>query len=107
MPFMIVAVLSVLVGCAVYLGTVHGPGAPSATGFGETEPEEDLEAIEPGAPAPGYAFLQVSTQGPELRERVRGMVGVIALLGVGAAALAFALYELGHLVNKTIEAFLD
>jgi hypothetical protein len=38
---------------------------------------------------------------------VRGLVGVIALLGVGAAALAFALYELGHLVNKTIEAFLD
>jgi hypothetical protein len=108
MPFMIVAVLSVLVGCAVYMGTVRGPGAPSAaTGFGETEPEEDLDAIEPGAPAPGYAFLQVSTQGPELRERVRGLVGVIALLGVGAAALAFALYELGHLVNKTIEAFLD
>ena len=107
MPFMIVAVLSVLVGCAVYLGTVHGPGGPSATGFGETDPEEDLEAIGPGAPAPGYAFLQVSTQGPELRERVRGMVGVIALLGVGAAALAFALYELGHLVNKTIEAFLE
>ena len=68
MPFMIVAVLSVLVGCAVYLGTVRGPGGPSATGFGKTEPEEDLEAIEPGAPAPGYAFLQVSTQGPELRE---------------------------------------
>jgi hypothetical protein len=107
MPFVIVAVLSVLVGCAVYLGTVRGPGAPSATGFGERESEEDLEAIEPGAPAPGYAFLQVSTQGPELRERVRGLVGVIALLGVGAAALAFALYELGHLVNKTIEAFLD
>jgi hypothetical protein len=108
MPFMIVVVLSVLVGCAVYLGTVRGPGAPSATGFGETsEPEEDLEAIEPGAPAPGYAYLQVSTQGPELRERLRGLVGVIVLLGVGAAALAFALYELGHLVNKTIEAFLD
>lgn len=107
MPFVIVAALSVLVGCAVYLGTVRGPGAPSATGFGEREPEEDFEAIEPGAPAPGYAFLQVSTQGPELRERVRGLVGVIALLGVGAAALAFALYELGHLVNKTIEAFLD
>jgi len=103
---MIVAVLSVLVGCAVYLGTVRGPGAPSATGFGETEPE-DLEAIEPGAPAPGYAYLRVSTQGPELRERLRGLVGVIVLLGVGAAALAFALYELGHLVNKTIEAFLD
>jgi hypothetical protein len=107
MPFMIVAVLSVLVGCAVYLGTVRGPGAPSATGFGETERDEDLEAIEPGAPAPGYTYLQVSTQGPGLHERLRGLVGVIALLGVGAAALAFALYELGHMINKTIEAFLD
>jgi hypothetical protein len=25
----------------------------------------------------------------------------------GSAALAVALYELGHLINKTIEAFLD
>jgi hypothetical protein len=35
------------------------------------------------------------------------VVGVILLLGIGAAALAFALYELGHVINKTIEAFLD
>ena len=32
---------------------------------------------------------------------------MILLLGIGAAALAFALYELGHVINKTIEAFLD
>jgi hypothetical protein len=105
MPLMFVAVLSVLVGCAVYLGTVRGQRSPSATGFGE--PEQDVEAIEPGAPPPGYAYLQVSTQGPGLRDRLQGLVGVIVLLGVGAAALAFALYELGHLINRTIEAFLD
>jgi hypothetical protein len=107
MPLLIVAVVSVLVGCAVYLGTVRGQGPPPATGFGETEPGEAHEAIESGGPAPGYAYLQVSTQGPELRERLQGVVGVIVLLGVGAAVLAFALYELGHLINKTIEAFLD
>ena len=107
MPFVIVAVLSVVVGCAVYLGTVRTQGEPPATGFGETEPEEALEAFEPGAPAPGYAYLQVSTRGPGVRERLQGLVGVIVLLGVGAAALALALYELGHLINKTIEAFLD
>ena len=107
MPFMIVAVLAVLVGCAVYVGTVRPQGAPPATGFGETEPQEALEASEPGAPAPGCAYLQVSTQGPRPRERLQGLVGVIVLLGVGATALAFALYELGHLINKTIEAFLD
>jgi hypothetical protein len=107
MPFVIVVVLSVLVGGAVYLGTIRTQGNPPATGFGESEPDETLEAIEPGAPAHGYAYLQVSTQGPELRERLQGLVGIIVLLGVGAAALAFALYELGHLINKTIEAFLD
>ena len=107
MPLMFVAVLSVLVGCAVYLGTVRGQQSPSATGFGESEQDQALDAIEPGAPPPGYAYLQVSTQGPRPRDRLQGLVGVVLLLGVGAAALAFALYELGHLINRTIEAFLD
>jgi hypothetical protein len=107
MPLVFVIVLSVLVGCAVYLGTVRGQRSPSATRFGESELDEAVGAVEPGAPPPGYAYLQVSTQGPELRDRLQGLVGVIVLLGVGAAALAFALYELGHLINRTIEAFLD
>ena len=107
MPLMFVTVLSVLVGCAVYLGTVRALRSPSATGFGESEQEEAVEAIDPGAPPPGYAYLQVSTQGPGLRDRLQGLVGVIMLLAVGAAALAFALYEFGHLINRMIEAFLD
>ena len=104
---MCVTVLSGLGGCAVYFGTVRGQGSPSATGFGESEQDEAVEASDPSAPPPGYAFLQVSTPGPGLRDRLQGLVGVIVLLGVGAAALAFALYELGHLINRTIEAFLD
>jgi hypothetical protein len=107
MPFVIVVVLSVVVGCAVYLGTVRTQVEPPATGFGDSESDGPLEPFETGAPAPGYAYLQVSTRGPELRERLQGVVGVILLLGIGAAALAFALYELGHVINKTIEAFLD
>ena len=107
MPFVIVVVLSVVVGCAVYLGTVRTQVKPPATGFGDSESDGALESFEPAAPAPGYAYLQVSTRGPELCERLQGVVGVILLLGIGAAALAFALYELGHVINKTIEAFLD
>ena len=105
MPLVLVAVLSVLVGCAVYLGTIRGQQSPSATGFGEAE-EEAAGSVETGAPPPGYAYLQVSTQGPNLRDRLQGVLGVILLVGVGAATLAFALYELGHLINKTIETFL-
>lgn len=109
MPLLLVGLLSVLVGAVVYLGTVRREQAPSATGFGE--PEDEVPAPRPvageGAPNPGYTYLQVSTHGPEVRDRLQGILGVIALLGVGAAALAFVLYELGHLINRTIERFLD
>lgn len=105
MPLVLVALLSVLVGCAVYLGTIRAQQSSSATGFGEAE-EEAMESVEAGAPPPGYAYLQVSTQGPTLRDRLQGVLGVILLVGVSAATLAFALYELGYLINKTIETFL-
>ena len=109
MPLLLVGVLSLLVGAVVYVGTVRREQAPSATGFGE--PEDEVPAPQPvaaeGAPSPGYTYLQVSTKGPGARDRLQGIVGVIVLLGVGAAALAFVLYELGHLINRTIERFLD
>jgi len=105
MPLVLVAVLSILVGCAVYLGTIRGQESPSATGFGEAE-EAAAESVETGAPPPGYAYLQVSTQGPRLQDRLQGVLGVVLLVGVAAVTLAFALYELGHLINKTIETFL-
>ena len=106
MPLMLVTLVSLLVGVAVYLATVRSPQAPSATGFGDPQ-EETADPLEPGTPSPGYAYLQVSTQGPGLRDRLQGLIGVLLLIGFAAAALAFALYELGHLVNRTIEAFLD
>ena len=110
MPLLLVALLSLLVGAVVYVGTVRRERAPSATGFGEPEEEEGSPqpvAAGDGDPNPGYTYLQVSTQGPRVRDRLQGIVGVIVLLGVGAAALAFVLYELGHLINRTIERFLD
>jgi hypothetical protein len=109
MPLLFVALLSLVVGAVVYVGTVRREKTSSATGFGE--PEEEAPAPQPvaavGSPNPGYTYLQVSTQGPRVRDRLQGIVGVIVLLGVGAAALAFVLYELGHLINRTIERFLD
>ena len=114
MPLLLVALLSLLVGAVVYVGTLRRDQSPSATGFGDEE--EEPEAIpapvtQPAAasegPNPGYTYLQVSPQGPRVRDRLAGIFGVIVLLGVGAAALAFVLYELGHFINRTIEAFLD
>jgi hypothetical protein len=113
MPLLLVALLSLLVGAVVYVGTLRRDQSPSASGFGDEEEVEEIPApaTRPGAasdgPDPGYTYLQVSTQGPRVRDRLAGILGVIVLLGVGAAALALVLYELGHLINRTIEAFLD
>ena len=110
MPLLLVALLSLVVGAVVYVGTVRREQAPSATGFGEPDEEEIPDpqpVVAQGGPTPGYTYLQVSTQGPRIRDRLQGVVGVIVLLGVGAAALAFVLYELGHFINRTIEHFLD
>jgi hypothetical protein len=123
MPLLLVALLSLLVGAVVYVGTLRRQQAPAATGFGEPEPEASATSGvgtqpigqpggaqpvgAPGGPNPGYTYLQVSTQGPRIRDRLQGIVGVIVLLGVGAAGLAFVLYELGHFINRMIERFLD
>jgi hypothetical protein len=107
MPFVLVALVSVLVGLAVYLGTVRGQETPAtALGFGEPD-ETEVEAIGSTVPAPGYAYLQVSTRGPGLRDRLLGVAGLLLLIGFSAAVLAFAIYEMGHLINRTIEAFLQ
>jgi hypothetical protein len=100
-PFVVVAVVSVLVGVVAYVGTVRGvAGEPSAMGFGEP-------ATAGAEPTPGYTYLQVSTQRVAVRDRLLGIIGLVLLLALGAAALAFGLYQAGHLVNQTIEAFLE
>lgn len=100
-PFVIVAAVSVLVGVIVYVGTVRrGEGEPSAMGFGEV-------ATAGAEPPPGTTYLRVSTEQVALRDRLVGVIGLVLLLALGAAALAFGLYQAGHLVNQTIEAFLE
>lgn len=110
MPLLLLAVVSVAVGAVVYLGTVQGAAdGHASSGFGddEVEPVTALDPADPWPPPPGYAYLRVSTQGPSLRERLVGFIGVLLLIAASAAILAFALYQVGHLINGTIEAFLE
>jgi hypothetical protein len=102
--YLIVVALSLLVGGAVYAATMRGGGdGPAAVGF-EGPPGESGGTEGPG---PGYTYLRVATRGPSWGDRVQGLVGLIVLLVVGAAVLAFGIYQLGQLVNETIERFLD
>jgi hypothetical protein len=106
MAYLFVGAVSILVGAAVYLVTVRDvPDPAPATGFGDEDDVGDAEPLA-GLP-PGYTYLQVSTRGPRPQDRILGLVGVVLLVGVSAAVLAFAIYQLGHLINETIQAFLE
>ncbi|HEX6331739.1 MAG TPA: hypothetical protein VF129_10705 [Actinomycetota bacterium] len=105
MEYLIVLGASIVVGAAVYLATIRaGREQPAAVGFDATE---DAEPAALEAPGPGYTYLRVRTRGPSWRDRIEGFVGLLVLLFVAATALAFGLYQLGHLVNLTIERFLE
>ena len=110
MPYLLVLLVSLLVGVGAYIVTVRNAGEGATFGFGDGDgdPAPRLaDPLQPGDPPPGYAYLQVSTQGPALRDRLLGLVGLVMLVVVSMAVLAFAIYEVGHLINRTIEAFLE
>lgn len=110
MAYLIVVVLSVLVGGAVYAATLRAARArPVAVGFDgrATDPYGDTDGLDaPDSPGSGYTYLRVATRGPSLRDRVQGFVGLIVLVSAASAALALGIYQLGHIINGTIEAFL-
>lgn len=103
MPFLILSAVSLLIGSLVYLATVRGDQGPETTGFGQGAVPEGGETA--GGPGPGYAYLRVSTEGPSISDRLQGIVGLVLLIVVSAAALAFAIYQAGHMINSTIESF--
>lgn len=104
MAYLIVIALSLLVGAWVYAATLRsGREGPVAVGFDG----DDGDPARGGEPGSGYTFLRVGTRGPSWRDRLQGFVGLMVLVFVGAAALAFAIYQLGRLVNTTIERFFE
>jgi hypothetical protein len=107
MAYIVVVLVSVLVGAAAYAATIvlgrAGPGRV-AVGFegGSRPPGDRAEPVD----EPGYTYLRVTTSGPTWRDRAQGFIELLALLFVASAALAFGIYQLGHLINLTIERFL-
>jgi hypothetical protein len=105
MAYLIVLAASVVVGVAVYVVTMRaGREQPAAVGFDGLEEGGDGEGLE--GPGPGYTYLRIPVRGPTWRDRIEGFVGLVVLLFVGTTVLAFGLYQLGHLINLTIERFL-
>jgi hypothetical protein len=104
MAYFVVVLASVLVGAGAYLATVR-LSREEAAPIG-VEPESRSQGdVRELPPEPGYTYLRVPTTGPTWRDRVQCVVELLALLFVGSAALAFGIYQLGHLINLTIERF--
>lgn len=106
MAYLFVVVLSVLVGSGVYAATLRaGREATVAAGFeGRATPASYGETDAPAA-GPGYTYLRVGVRGPSWQDRIVGFVGLLVLLGVSSVTLAFGIYQLGHILNVTIENF--
>jgi hypothetical protein len=106
LAYLFVVVLSVLVGSGVYAATLRaGREGTVAAGFeGRSAPDSHGGTDVPAA-GPGYTYLRVGVRGPSWQDRVVGFVGLVVLLGVSSVALAFGIYQLGHILNVTIENF--
>lgn len=105
MAELIVVAVSLLVGAWVYAATMRsGREGPAAVGFDGTDDGGERSGDKPGS---GYTYLRVGTRGPSWRDRLQGFVGLMVLVFVGAAALAFGIYQLGQMVNASIERFFE
>ena len=77
------------------------PAAPEAFPVAVAAQDASLET------EPGYTYLRVATRGPSWRDRIAGIAGIVVILVVGAAVLAFGVYQAGHAVNAIVQKFLN
>ena len=107
MAYLVVVGLSLLIGGGVYLATIRAGGeGPAAAGFEGWEAGTAAEGAVEG-PGPGYTYLRVTTRGPSWRDRLQGVIGLVILLFVATATLAYGIYQLGHVLNLTISRFFE
>lgn len=107
MRYLLVVLVSLGAGAIAYVVTMRTGGREQlAVGF---EPATtDGPAEEPSGLPPGYTYLRVEvTRGPSIRDRLVGFVGSLALVAVAIVATAGALWGLGVLIGRLIEAFVQ
>lgn len=103
MGYVIVLLLSVAVGYGVYWLTLRTGGEEIAPGPEETEPADAAEPAPERVPADDAppvrtrsqetAYVPVSTARPSWQNRLQGALGLVIVVVVGAALLAFVLVQ--------------
>jgi len=92
--YLLVFVVALAVGAAVYVSTVRAGAARPDGGFGEG-------AEVGGAPREaGGAYLPVAADGPDWQSRITGVLGLVISVVVAGVALAASIYALGALIGK-------
>ena len=95
----LVLVLALAAGYAAYRVTLRrGEEPPAGRGFGD-EPSVDVP------PSALYAYVPLAPGRRSWQTRVMGIAGIVIVIVLTSAILAFALYQAGHVVNKTFEGF--
>jgi hypothetical protein len=90
--YLLVFVVALAVGAAVYVSTVRaGAGRPDG-GFGEV--------AGPAPREPGGAYLPVAADAPDWQSRITGVLGLVISVVVAGVALAASIYALGALIGK-------
>jgi hypothetical protein len=83
-----------------------GPGAEAAarglgaSGAGASIPAPPMPTAGPG-PAPRYGYLPLAAPGTPWRTRLLSLAGIVVIVMLTAAVLAFGFYQTGRLVNHT------
>ena len=93
--YLIVFIVAVGVGVAVFFATLRGFGPVGASGFGETAP-----AGPPPDPGPGMSYVPVQESRHDWQARLTGVLGLLVSVAVAGIALAISIYALGVLVGK-------
>jgi hypothetical protein len=96
--YLIVFVVAVAVGTAVYFATLRGVGPIGTFGFGEAAPA--AAGGPPPDPGPGMSYVPVQESRHDWQARLTGMLGLLVAVAVGGIALAISLYAIGVLFGK-------
>lgn len=97
MGYLIVFVVSLAVGVAVFFATMRQAAPTGTGGFGTP-----AGGGPPADPGPGMAYVPVAESRHDWQARMTGVLGLVVSVTVGGIALAISLYAFGVLIGKLI-----
>ena len=96
--YLIVFLVSLAVGVAVFFAALRGVGPLGAPGFGGGAAA--MAGGAPPDPGPGMSYVPVQESRHDWQARLTGVLGLVVSVTVAGIALAISLYMVGLLIGK-------